>query len=63
MSPETAEALAKQRTEIAEAIQALVIPKDISSDWYAAGVTTQKVCAIIASQGLRAEEVMEMGKL
>ena len=63
MSPETAQALIAQREEIAEAIQALVIPKDISSDWYAAGITTQKVCAIIARSGLKADEVIEMGKL
>lgn len=60
MSPETALALQEERQKIAEAIEALNIPNGISSDWYAAGVTTRKVCAIIARSGLTAEEVTKM---
>ena len=41
--------LQEERERIAELIMALEIPKDISDEWFAAGMRTRMVCSAIAT--------------
>ena len=54
--------LQEERQRIADLIMALDIPKDISSDWYAAGLRTRMVCSIIAtgSKDLTVQKIKEL---